>query len=308
LDQVLTEPRFGLATAAGAPKPAPVAPRAPLALFAAAPAAPAAAAAAAAAKPAATAAAPAPAPAAAAAAPAAPAAAAPAAGKGKGAAATAAAATAAAAPAAPAAAAGGAGGGGGEGKGKDDGKAAKKEAAKVAAAAAAAAAAPAAEAVAFCDLRVGRITKVWHHPTAERLFCEEIDVGEGAPRQIASGLREHYTLEQMANRAVVVVCNLKPRPLQGFESNGMVLAATSPAGKVELLEAPAGAKVGERVSFAGFEGEACTPAVMGKKKYFDTAAEGLKVDDALRASYKGVPMMTSAGAVVVQSAKGGSIH
>jgi tRNA-binding EMAP/Myf-like protein len=67
---------------------------------------------------------------------------------------------------------------------------------------------------------VGVITKVWHHPAAERLFCEEIDVGEGAPRQIASGLREHFTLEQMQGRRVVVVTNLKPAKLVGFESNG----------------------------------------------------------------------------------------
>jgi aminoacyl tRNA synthase complex-interacting multifunctional protein 1 len=83
-------------------------------------------------------------------------------------------------------------------------------------------AAPAIEAdpVSLVDLRVGRIVKVWNHPSAERLYCEEIDVGEGAPRQIASGLREHYKLEEMENRLVIVVCNLKPRPLQGFESNG----------------------------------------------------------------------------------------
>jgi len=65
--------------------------------------------------------------------------------------------------------------------------------------------------------------KVWNHPSAERLFCEEIDVGEGAPRQIASGLREHFTLEQMQGRRVVVVTNLKPAKLVGFESNGELI-------------------------------------------------------------------------------------
>ncbi|CAM9572004.1 unnamed protein product, partial [Heterosigma akashiwo] len=78
------------------------------------------------------------------------------------------------------------------------------------------AAEPAAETEATSDfplleIRVGRITKVWEHPEAERLFCEEIDVGEAAgPRRIASGLREHYTLAEMEGRAVCVVCNLKP--------------------------------------------------------------------------------------------------
>jgi methionine--tRNA ligase beta chain len=176
----------------------------------------------------------------------------------------------------------------------------------------AAAPAPAEAAVdpaAFCDLRVGVITKIWPHPEAERLFCEEIDVGEGAPRPIASGLREHYKLEELVNRRVVVACNLKPRPLVGYTSNGMVLAATSAAGKVELLDPPAGAPAGERVTFAGLaNAPAAEPNAMAKKKHFDLTAEHLRVDDALRACYKGAPMMTSAGAVTVPSAAGGTIH
>ncbi len=45
-----------------------------------------------------------------------------------------------------------------------------------------------------------------------RLFCEEIDVGEEAPRNIASGLVPHYSLDEMKGRRVVVMCNLKVRP------------------------------------------------------------------------------------------------
>ena len=57
-------------------------------------------------------------------------------------------------------------------------------------------------------------------------YCEQIDVGEETgPREIASGLRDHYTLEEMSDREVLVVCNLKAANLVGFKSNGMVLAA-----------------------------------------------------------------------------------
>jgi methionyl-tRNA synthetase len=75
------------------------------------------------------------------------------------------------------------------------------------------------------DIRVGQITKVWEHPDADKLFCEEINVGEENPRQIASGLRGHYTLEEMQDRKVLVVCNLKSSKIVGFVSEGMVLAA-----------------------------------------------------------------------------------
>lgn len=39
------------------------------------------------------------------------------------------------------------------------------------------------------EFKVGVITKVWNHPEADKLYCEEIDVGEESVRQIASGLR-----------------------------------------------------------------------------------------------------------------------
>lgn len=168
--------------------------------------------------------------------------------------------------------------------------------------------APELDPVSYCDLRVGYITKVWPHPDADKLWCEEIEVGEAAPRRIASGLRLHYTQEEMTNRRVIVACNLKPRTMLGFESQGMVLAATSPEGKVELLDVPEAAKAGERVTFPGHENVECTPNVLAKKKYFDLAAAEFKVDDQLRASYKGVVFTTSAGPCTVPTAKGGSIH
>ena len=43
------------------------------------------------------------------------------------------------------------------------------------------------------EFKVGQITKVWTHPDADKLYCEEIDIGEDSPRQIASGLRPHFT-------------------------------------------------------------------------------------------------------------------
>merc|ERR1719253_1927428 len=105
------------------------------------------------------------------------------------------------------------------------------------------------------DIRVGQIVKVWPHPDADKLWCEEIDVGEGAPRTIASGLREFVPEAEMLNARVVVLCNLKPKNMRGFPSQGMVLCASSPE-KVELLQVPASAKIGERVACEGYSGDA----------------------------------------------------
>ena len=107
------------------------------------------------------------------------------------------------------------------------------------------------------DIRVGVITEAWLHEEADKLFCEKIDIGEEeGPRNIASGLRAHYDLEDLVGQRVLVLANLKTRKLVGFPSHGMVLCAASEDGsKVEFIEPPADAEIGERVMVDGFDGE-----------------------------------------------------
>ena len=105
------------------------------------------------------------------------------------------------------------------------------------------------------DIRVGKIVKVWPHPEADKLWCEEIDLGEPNVRTIASGLREFVPESEMLGARVVVLCNLKPRNMKGFTSQGMVLCAATDA-KVELLTPPEGVPIGERITVEGYTGEA----------------------------------------------------
>ena len=123
------------------------------------------------------------------------------------------------------------------------------------------------------DIRVGRIIRAWNHPDSDKLYCEEVDVGEEQPRQIGSGIRAFHTFDEMQGHRVCVLCNLKPRKLGGFPSNGMLLCAcTADHSMGALIEPPEGAKVGERVTFAGYEGEAATPAQVQKKKYLEACS------------------------------------
>jgi len=104
------------------------------------------------------------------------------------------------------------------------------------------------------DIRVGKITKVDKHPNADSLLVEEIDVGEGKPRVVVSGIAAHYTPEELEGKMVMLLVNMKPTNLRKVKSYAMVLGGASEDGKtVKLLEAPEGAKIGERVKFEGYE-------------------------------------------------------
>jgi methionyl-tRNA synthetase len=152
------------------------------------------------------------------------------------------------------------------------------------------------------DIRVGIITKVWEHPESDKLYCEEIDVGEEEPKQIASGLRHFYSLEEMQNRKVLVLLNLKPAKLGGFKSHGMVLCASDEAHeKVEFVEPPANAKAGERVFIDTENGEPVSAAQLKKQKIWEKASVDLLTDENGVATYKGNVIKTSTGACRAKS-------
>lgn len=160
------------------------------------------------------------------------------------------------------------------------------------------------------EFKVGVIVKVWVHEKADKLYCEEIDIGEDAPRQIASGLRPHFTEEQMLGQRLLVVSNLKAKNLVGFKSHGMVLCAAEPKGdgseKVEFVEPPHGAEIGETVSFEGLPPPApVTAAQVEKKKIFQACLEGMKTTDDCIAAWKGHKFVTSAGPCTTNTIAGG---
>lgn len=76
------------------------------------------------------------------------------------------------------------------------------------------------------DLRVGQVVSAERVPKADKLLLLKIDLGEDQPRQILAGIAQYYEPEKLVGRKVVIVANLKPRKLRGFESQGMVVAAS----------------------------------------------------------------------------------
>ena len=78
------------------------------------------------------------------------------------------------------------------------------------------------------DLRVGIIRQAEPISGSDTLLKLTVDLGE--ERTIVAGLAPHYQVDDLRNKQVIVVANLKPVKLRGVESQGMILAAEDESG------------------------------------------------------------------------------
>lgn len=152
------------------------------------------------------------------------------------------------------------------------------------------------------DMRVGKIIEVGRHPDADSLYLEKIDCGEPLPRTVVSGLVKFVPLEEMQNRLVVVLCNLKPAKMRGVTSEAMVMCASTPD-KVEILSPPSGAVPGDLVHCEGYTRQP-DAQLNPKKKIFEICAPDLKTNDELVACYKSSALhVPGKGNIVAQTLK-----
>jgi len=84
------------------------------------------------------------------------------------------------------------------------------------------------------QLRVGEILKCEEVPKSKKLLCSQVKIGSEV-KQIVSGIKQHYSAEEMVGKKVVVVANLKPAKLAGVLSEGMLLCAEDAEGNLSLL-------------------------------------------------------------------------
>ncbi|XP_060061784.1 tyrosine--tRNA ligase, cytoplasmic isoform X3 [Erinaceus europaeus] len=159
------------------------------------------------------------------------------------------------------------------------------------------------------DIRVGKIISVEKHPDADSLYVEKIDVGEAEPRTVVSGLVQFVPKEELQDRLVVVLCNLKPQKMRGVESQGMLLCASIEGmnRKVEPLDPPVGSAPGERVFVKGYEKGQPDEELKPKKKVFEKLQADFKVSEECIAQWKQTDFMTKLGHISCKSLKGGNI-
>lgn len=96
------------------------------------------------------------------------------------------------------------------------------------------------------QFQVGEIIACEEVPKSKKLLCSQVKIGSRV-RQIVSGIKAHYTPEQMVGKKVMVVVNLKPAKLAGVMSEGMLLCAEDADGNLSLMipekEMPSGAEI-----------------------------------------------------------------
>ena len=84
------------------------------------------------------------------------------------------------------------------------------------------------------DLRIGTILSAEKVAKADKLLKLEVTLGF-EKRIIVSGIAQHFTPEELIDKQVIIVANLAPRKLKGIESNGMILTAEEPDGRLILV-------------------------------------------------------------------------
>ena len=96
------------------------------------------------------------------------------------------------------------------------------------------------------QFQVGEIIACEAVKKSKKLLCSQVKIGSQV-RQIVSGIKAHYSPEEMVGKKVMVVTNLKPAKLAGVLSEGMILCAEDAEGNLSLMvpekEMPAGAEI-----------------------------------------------------------------
>lgn len=152
------------------------------------------------------------------------------------------------------------------------------------------------------DLRVGRIVEVKKAADAETLYLTKVDCGEGYNREIVAGIAQYLPAEELKDRLVVVLCNLKASKLRGHLSEGMIMCAKG-TDAMEPIIPPEGAKPGDLVHCENYE-RTPVETPRSRQKLFDPIAEHLKTNEELIACYDGSYLyVPDKGSVVTKSLK-----
>lgn len=88
------------------------------------------------------------------------------------------------------------------------------------------------------EIRVGQILKVEEVEGSEKLYRLEVDFGEVESRQVLSGIKKYFSVEDLMNKQFAFITNLEARKIMGLESQAMILAGGDKEGGELALMTP----------------------------------------------------------------------
>lgn len=164
---------------------------------------------------------------------------------------------------------------------------------------------PAVEHVGRLDLRIGKIVDIQKAPDADTLYLTKVDIG-GEILSIVAGLAKFIPSDELLNKSVVVLCNLKPSKLRGHLSEGMILCAKV-GEQMEALQPPSNATPGDLVYCESYD-RVPVETPRDKKKLFDPLAPDFHTNDKLVACYKGSYLyLPEKGNILTKSLKNANV-
>ena len=149
-------------------------------------------------------------------------------------------------------------------------------------------------------LAVGKVIEVSHVENSDKLYCCQVQVGPEETRQVITGLRKFVPEDELKNRMVLTILNLKVAKLAGQTSEAMILATEAEVDgnmSVKLVNVPEGAAVGDVVAAEGVPPGAAGYPKECKSKFWDAVKEKLKVVGGV-AMYGDKKLTCAAGACV----------
>ncbi|CAM6114877.1 unnamed protein product [Calypogeia fissa] len=157
--------------------------------------------------------------------------------------------------------------------------------------------------------QVGLVHSVADHPISEKLFICKVEVAPGEFRQVVAGLRKFIPANELQQKKVALILNLKPAKLAGQLSEAMILAGDVHADGIEtvkVLEPPSDASAGDRIYVEGSTASAI-PAKQLSSKVWEKIVPLLKVEGGV-ATFDKMTLVTSGGALKVPLPDGANIH
>ncbi|MDP3640452.1 MAG: hypothetical protein Q8R53_04620, partial [Nanoarchaeota archaeon] len=148
------------------------------------------------------------------------------------------------------------------------------------------------------QLAVGLIQTVKVHPNAEKLYILEVDFGKKlGRRQVVTGLRQHFSAEELQGKKAVFCINLKPAVFRGEKSEAIILAADD--GKTIAILFIAKTPIGEEATFGSLKSRQ-------QEVTFDEFSQLQLVVSQGKVKYEGKILATPKEEVMVKRVKDGA--